>query len=406
MYIETLTMNMLSLIIPFYNIEKYLTQCLDTIINQTYKNIQIILVDDGSTDLSGRICDEYADKDPRIIVIHKENGGLVSARKAGLRRATGEYVVYVDGDDWIELNAVEHMVDTIERTKADIVLFDHYENTGESQIIVRNIAKEGLYDKGKLLRYIYPHMISGEHFFEWQIFPAVWDMIISRNLLEKCQYDVDNTITMGEDASCKYPCLLLANTVYIERKAFYHYRQTQNSMIKQIPDTITERKRMKALNDSTIKKLSSLTNIFDVRNQWLSYMLFIMIPRADQLYSGFETLPFLYPYTGIRKGMKIAIYGAGTYGRRLHSYVSRTGFCEVVAWYDRNYSDLINQGLNVNNPDEISSLSCDAIIIANMFENSRQQIRSYIESRTNIRVFEIDKEFIFSDESLRGFGLI
>lgn len=396
----------ITVIVPIYNIVKYIDKCINTIINQTYRNIQIILVDDGSTDSSGRICDEYAMKDARITVIHKENGGLVSARKAGLRKATGEYIMYVDGDDWIELNAIEHMVGAIDRTKADIVLYDHFENTGESQIVVTNNVNEGLYDKDKLLRYIYPHMISTEHFYEWQIFPAVWDMIIRRDLLEQCQYDVDNTITMGEDASCKYPCLLLANTVYIERKAFYHYRQTQNSMIKQIPDTITERKRMKALNDSTIKKLSELTNIFDVRKQWLSYMLFIMIPRADQLYRGFDTMPFLYPYRDVKKGMKIAIYGAGTYGRRLHSYVSRTGFCEVVAWYDRNYSDLINQGLNVNNPDEISSLSCDAIIIANMFENSRQQIRSYIESRTNIRVFEIDKEFIFSDESLRGFGLI
>ena len=397
---------MLTLIIPIYNIEQYLSQCLDSVINQTYKNIQIILVDDGSTDSSGRICDEYADKDSRIIVIHKENGGLVSARKAGLRKATGEYVVYVDGDDWIELNAIEHMVGTIERTKADIVLYDHYENTGESQIVVTNNVKEGLYDKGKLLRHIYPKMISTERFFEWQIFPAVWDMILRRDLLERCQYDVDNTITMGEDASCKYPCLLMADMLYIERKAFYHYRQNQNSMVKQIPDTLTERKRMKALNECTVKKFSELSYIFDVRNQWLSYMLFIMIPRADQLYRGFDTMPFLYPYRDVKKGMKIAIYGAGTYGRRLYSYISRTGFCEIIAWYDRNYSELISQGLDVKNPDEISGLSCDVIIIANMFESSRQQIRGYIESQTNVRVIEIDKDFIFSDESLKGFGLI
>ena len=399
-------MNMITVIIPIYNIEQYLAQCLNSIVNQTYQNIQVILVDDGSTDSSSRISDEYAEQDSRICVIHKKNEGLVSARKTGLEKATGEYVVYVDGDDWIELNAIEHMADAIERTKADIVLYDHYENNGESQTVVKNNAKEGLYDKDKLLRHIYPHMISGESFFEWQIFPAVWDMIIRRELLEQCQYDVDNTVTMGEDASCKYPCLLLADTVCIERKAFYHYRQTQNSMIKQIPDAYTERKRMKALNECAVKTLSSLTGIFDIRKQWLSYMLFIMIPRADQLYNGFENLPFLYPYKGIEKGMRIAIYGAGTYGRRLHSYISRTGFCEIVAWYDKNYPELINQGLDVRNPDEISSLSCDAIIIANMFENSRQQIRSYIESQTNIRVFEIDKEFIFSEESLRGFGLI
>ena len=97
----------ISIIVPVYNVENYIHRCLDSLMDQTYKNLEIILVDDGSTDSSGIICDEYSKKDRRIQVIHKKNGGLVSARKAGILLATGEYSTYVDSDDWIEDSAYE-----------------------------------------------------------------------------------------------------------------------------------------------------------------------------------------------------------------------------------------------------------------------------------------------------------
>ncbi|HJA50079.1 MAG TPA: glycosyltransferase, partial [Candidatus Fusicatenibacter intestinipullorum] len=93
----------ISVIIPVYNVEKYLKRCLDSVINQTYKNLEIILIDDGSTDNSGKICDEYAQKDERIIVIHKENGGVSSARNKGLDICIGDYISFIDSDDWINL---------------------------------------------------------------------------------------------------------------------------------------------------------------------------------------------------------------------------------------------------------------------------------------------------------------
>ena len=99
-----------SVIVPVYNVEKYIRRCLDSIISQTYKNLEIIIVDDGSTDNSGKICDKYALEDTRIQVIHKENEGIVSARKVGILRATGEYTTIVDSDDWVESRAYEFLV--------------------------------------------------------------------------------------------------------------------------------------------------------------------------------------------------------------------------------------------------------------------------------------------------------
>ena len=116
---------LVSVIVPVYNVAPYLEQCLDSIVNQTYQNLEIILVDDGSTDESGAICDRYAEQDGRIQVVHKENGGLSSARNVGLDRMTGEWVLFVDSDDWIELNTLELLFEQ-KNEHAEIVEFGIY----------------------------------------------------------------------------------------------------------------------------------------------------------------------------------------------------------------------------------------------------------------------------------------
>ena len=114
-------MKTVSVVIPVYNVEKYLPECLDSVIDQTYKNLQIIIVDDGSTDSSGKICDEYAEKDNRIIVVHQKNAGAGAAKNTALKIADGKYLAFVDSDDFLELDAFEHMVSILAKNSADIV---------------------------------------------------------------------------------------------------------------------------------------------------------------------------------------------------------------------------------------------------------------------------------------------
>lgn len=116
----------ISVIVPIYNVEAYLPECIDSIINQTYKNLEIFLVDDGSPDKCPQLCDDYAKKDSRITVIHKTNGGLSSARNVGIEKATGEFLSFIDSDDWLELDAYKTMVDAIEITGSDFVTCDAY----------------------------------------------------------------------------------------------------------------------------------------------------------------------------------------------------------------------------------------------------------------------------------------
>jgi len=128
---------LLSVIVPVYNVEAYVARCVESILNQTYKNLEVILVDDGATDASGAICDTFAAQDPRVRVIHKENGGLSSARNAGLETATGEYITFVDSDDWIEGDALEKLLAATLEHQVELVVGGRYDvdgKTGEKRL--------------------------------------------------------------------------------------------------------------------------------------------------------------------------------------------------------------------------------------------------------------------------------
>ena len=116
----------ISIIIPAYNVEKFIAKCLDSVITQNYKNLDIIVVDDGSKDKTGSIIDDYATKDDRICVVHQPNGGLPNARNTGIKYAKGDYVMFLDSDDWIEPTCCEIVADEIQREKADLVFFEYY----------------------------------------------------------------------------------------------------------------------------------------------------------------------------------------------------------------------------------------------------------------------------------------
>ena len=135
---------MISLIVPVYNIQNYLSRCIDSILAQTYRDFELILVDDGSTDGSSEVCDYYGKQDKRIVVIHKQNGGLVSARKAGIASARGEYAGFVDGDDWIEPQMYQRLIETAMKCQADIVLGGSIEEAGAQTIQKINRLNPGI----------------------------------------------------------------------------------------------------------------------------------------------------------------------------------------------------------------------------------------------------------------------
>lgn len=396
---------LISIIVPIYNVELCIKECIESIIHQTYRNLEIILVDDGSTDGCHGICDEYAAMDNRIVVVHKQNEGLVRARKSGLNKATADIICYVDGDDWIEPDMLEKMYTRMKDNQADVVICGRYEENGSNSKRTNHNFKSGLYDKPQLKSIIYPKMIEGGSFFTWGIMPNVWDKLYRRSLLEPFQMMVDDEIVMGEDAACVYPCLLNANSIYIMDECFYHYRQSGNSMIK-ADARRNDGELIRRLYFSVNDYFMELHNPYNICEQWLDYILFLMIPRMENTYKGLEDLPFLFPFPNVKKGDHIIIYGMGTYGHLLSKYVLKSGFCELVAVADQNYQALNQQGLSVIAPEKINTLQYDAIVIASSFAATRDSIYNSLGTfYPKEKIHVMDEELIRSKETLEAFGL-
>lgn len=220
----------IGIIVPIYNVEKYLKECIQSVLRQSYGDFELILVDDGSTDCSRAICDEYKDQDKRVKVIYKTNGGLVSARKAGLAICEADYVMYLDGDDWIDADMLESMVSVIEDRSIDVVISNiKREINGRLESGPLHF-KDGLYTKRALEETVYSKLICWEPFYEPGILPSLCGKLYRTELLKIYQNNVDNDITLGEDAVCTYPLLSNCKKIYLLNRNFYNYRVNLNSM--------------------------------------------------------------------------------------------------------------------------------------------------------------------------------
>jgi glycosyltransferase involved in cell wall biosynthesis len=225
-------MDKISVIVPVYNVEPYIRKCLDSIINQTYKNLEVICIDDGSTDNSGKICDEYAKHDSRLKVIHKSNDGNSSAINIGLDTFTGSYVGFIDSDDWIEPNYYESLYITIKENKVDIVCGGYYKDTLEKCTIVKNKLP---IDKGKLNR---EQVLK--YTFIRDSYPAFgayyWNKLFCSSFFKLTEGDgykirAHEDLEVGGDVLLFAECALQASSAIYCESSYYHYFQRETSLV-------------------------------------------------------------------------------------------------------------------------------------------------------------------------------
>ena len=242
----------ITVIVPVYNVENYLNKCLDSIIKQTYKNLEIIVVNDGSTDNSGTICREYAQKDDRIVYIEKENGGISDARNAGLDRMTGTYVTFIDSDDWVELDYVETLYKKIIEYQADIVVGNYYSFNESEGMFYFHILGDSYYEK------VYDNISIFENLYESQEMKnfaliSAWGKLYKARLFEQLRFDVGK---LGEDGYLNQKIYLLAEKIVYIHKGIYSYRIRNNSLSR----TWTE-KWMHALVDAMSERITLLASL-------------------------------------------------------------------------------------------------------------------------------------------------
>lgn len=210
-----------SVIVPVYNVEKYLKECVDSILSQTFKDFELILVNDGSKDSSPAICDEYAEKDSRVKVIHKENGGQSTARNMGIEKATGEFAVFLDSDDLIaDSNFFEDVKNTIEEN-TDIVLFRYCKYYGDrTDDCGINLADLNTDDKADLLR----ELVKRDAFF-----CSCWSKCTRMSILKENNIIFDTSLSC-EDMDWYYNVVSKAKNFKVIDKPYIHYRQRENSV--------------------------------------------------------------------------------------------------------------------------------------------------------------------------------
>ena len=242
----------ITIIVPVYNVEHYLDKCLDSLINQTYKNLEIIVINDGSIDNSGIICQEYAQKDNRIVYIEKENGGQAEARNMGLDRMTGSYVTFVDSDDWIELDYVETLYKKITEYQADIAVGNYYSFNETEGMYYFHIFGDSYHEK------VYDNVSIFENLYESQEMKSfalisVWGKLYKADLVKHLRFDIGK---LGEDGYLNQKIYLLAEKTIYLNKGLYAYRQREGSSSR-----IWTEKWMHALVDAMSERITLLANM-------------------------------------------------------------------------------------------------------------------------------------------------
>jgi len=219
-----------SIVIPIYGVEPYIRDCLDSILAQTFIDFEAILVDDGSKDNCPSICDEYAAKDIRFKVIHKVNEGRVRARQVGVESSTGEYIICVDGDDWISPDFLLNFSAIIDKYNPDVVVCDSVYAYLDKNVEIHNCLRKGFYCKGDLEKEIYPRLIYGSKNIKG-VPVQLWAKAFRRSIYIEHQL-VDVTVEMGEDRACVISVLYNSNSMFVADFYGYYYRQIPTSITK------------------------------------------------------------------------------------------------------------------------------------------------------------------------------
>lgn len=364
-----------SIIVPVYNTGQYLHRCLKSLCSQTLEEIEIILVDDGSKDCSGKICDQYAAEDAKVHVIHKTNAGLVSARQAGLAAAVGEYVGFVDSDDWIEPDMYRTLYETAIYNEADVVAEGIIDDIENGNWIRRNLLPNGTYDTVEKREKLHKGMISCQNFFSLGIQPYLCNKLIRKELASIHINAIPQSIRVGEDAAAVYPILVQANVIVITDTSHYHYCHRNTSMMLGIRHEEQEYKNVVLLH-SFLEQTFKESGVYEVmKEQLCRYTINNLLTRAYGKCFGLGMNNILSPFIDVCEEDTIIIYGAGAFGKAVYQYAVSCEVLKVKAWIDQRATVYQRLGLDVQVLQDVDVEVSDKIIIAVLSESVYRQIR-------------------------------
>ena len=394
----------ISVIVPIYNVASFLPKCIESILAQSFPHFELILVIDGSPDNSHDICLSYQEKDKRIIIVNKPNGGLLSARKAGLEAARADFISFVDGDDWVDFDFLASMYRIAELYPVDLVISGFiraFEGRNEK---IEPFYKQGIYRENRFTELL-NNMLNTSTFFQHGVSTYVWNKLFKREILKKILFLVPNEITMGEDAAITYSYLPHCSCIGITNSCNYFYRQRVNSMVKSIQNSELERDHLTNLvhylNGAILKKLEKTK----LRRDLLYYLYSQALVRFGGLISAED---IHIPFQGLKKNDKVLVYSSGTFGQRLVSFNNIYNVFQLSSWIDLDHIESNDLGLKVDSPFFNTEKEYDSIIIASIDGSKIEQILFFLSfygfDCSKYRPLNLDEGFVTSYLSYIGFN--
>ena len=377
-----------SVVVPVYNLEDYIEKCIQSILDQTYKNYELILVDDGSADHSYDICKKYSESYDNVFVYSQENGGPNAARLTGVENSTGEYILFVDGDDWIESNMLEELVKKQQESGAEIVTSGAYRGSETENSKLLDSIEEGIYKEEKLNE-IYSRLLINHQFNEPGVLYFLWAKLFKRKLLIDALKIVPLEIRVAEDLAVLFACVVKTKSIMIVHDAYYHYIMRDESAVNS-----QDNEFLKNINLA----YNFMSSVLPKKQNILKLQLDAFLVK--QLYVGINERMgvdkrFLLPnitllgMDEIPSDMKIAIYAAGKVGQPVFAWLKSLNRYRIVLWVDNNYEKYQRMGLDVQPTEQLEKVDYDYLIVAVKGEDYANSIKRNLMEKYAIPEYKI-----------------
>lgn len=325
----------ISIIVPMYNSESTIGKCIESILQQTLSELEVILVNDGSTDNTLDICKKYSKRDSRIVVVSQENKGLISARKRGVEISSADLIGFVDSDDWIEKDMYENLYEIYNNYHVDVVssgIFRDYIEEQYTNEVLDNF-EQGYYEN--INKTVYPYMLWNKKINDFGIYCTLVNKLFKREILKTVYDNIDERVFYGEDCLTFFSYMMRCKKVYILNKSYYHYVINHNSMCSKTDDRLLTNtyylykgleKAFLGYGELTYRLLEQL-KYYIVSVESHTLMKLYNLSLMSLMNARFGTLDI--------KGKNVILYGAGGSSRVLYNHLIEDCECLVVAWVDK-----------------------------------------------------------------------
>ena len=371
---------LVSVIVPIYNTEEYLPRCIESIQKQSYPKIEIILVDDGSTDKSREICDDYAVKDERIQVIHQLNQGIIAAKKAALKECHGEFVMFVDSDDWIEEELLEVMVNQIIENNCSLVCSNVFMDKSEGTIKKKNKIPGGVYETSKICRDLFYYKDTQQY----GVLPYSVAKLFIRSMLQEVMGKIGSDIRYAEDKAIVFGCVFQNIKVCFMDVAYYHYCiRSDSASNEENPDFLVELtafyKYTKNLFEAHKERDFLLWQLGCYLMDEVKYTVNYRLGLIGNERSLYEVSYELDPSVFQMNEKNVILYGAGKVGADYHKKFEDCVKFRICGWVDKNYEKYRQNGLDVQPVEDIKNSEYDYILVAVNNEKTFCEIKNELK---------------------------